>query len=84
MPSNLSPLTGSRKQILWANTLRDEALNYIWSIGWHGTMESFWLDARRLPVEASWWIDNRINNSSHDAARRYLLLEYVVPFGADY
>lgn len=80
----LEKLTGTRKQIEWADSLRERAIEYIWKQGWHGTSESFREDARRLPTDAKWWIENRVQNSSHEAARRFLNLEYTTPAGADY
>lgn len=84
MHVELSKLTGSRKQIEWANQLRDRALKSIWEQGWYATEESFAADVKTLPNDASWWIENRIANSTHEAARRFLGLEYATPAGADY
>lgn len=80
----LEKLTGSSKQINWATSLRDKALQYICKQGWHGTSESFLEDVHKLPTDASWWIDNQIANSSHEATRQFLGLEYTTPAGADY
>ena len=82
----LSHLIGTSKEVDWANSLRDSALQYIWKQGWYGDSESFLEDAQRLPTEAKWWIENRdrVSNKSHEAARRFLRLKYTVPAGADY
>lgn len=84
-PEGLPKLTGTTRQIEWAESLRDRALQYIWEQGWHGTEERFITDMRRLPTDAKWWIENRSpQNSTHDAARRFLGLEYTTPAGSDY
>ncbi|MFQ3615860.1 MAG: hypothetical protein SNJ57_09260 [Cyanobacteriota bacterium] len=84
MIDNLPPLTGSRKQVEWANTLRNKALWHVWNQGWHGDYAEFQKDCNRLPVDSTWWIENRIGNASHEAVRKFLGLEYMTKAGSDY
>lgn len=84
MHSFQKELTGSKKQIEWASRLRNDAAAYVWEQGWHGTFASFGEDMEKLPTSATWWIENRIANSAHEAVRKHLGLEYLTPVGADY
>lgn len=80
----LPKLTGTSKQVEWANQIREKACKWLWEQGFHGTVESYEKDCGKLPTEASWWIENGKDHSAGEAVREFLGFEYLAPAGADY
>ena len=74
----LADLTGSEKQIAWANTIRENAYKCIDMLLEFATndqakqMMSNWRNRMDAETTAKWWIDNRYNlpSDSHQQAAR--------------
>lgn len=62
----LPALTGSDKQIAWAEKIRFDAMRWNYKHGWEFGEK----DIAILPTEAKWWIDNR--ESAHSKVARLI------------
>lgn len=78
----LDPITGTKGQKKWAESLRARGIYSLWEQGFHGTTESFQADCKKLPTNADWWIENK--DCLLNAQRLFLGFRYLTLGGSNY